>query len=67
MKMLTGLLPATEGRAELLGKPRRCARHLDQDADRLRLPIVFALRRMTVRGNLELHGRLCGIGRQGAG
>jgi ribosome-dependent ATPase len=58
MKMLTGLLPATEGRAELLGKPVDA-----QDiATRMRVGYVsqsFSLYdELSVRGNLELHGRL---------
>ena len=62
MKMLTGLLPATEGRAELLGKPVD-ARDI---STRTRIGYVsqaFSLyEELSVRGNLELHGRLCGIG-----
>jgi ribosome-dependent ATPase len=65
MKMLTGLLPATEGRAELLGKPVD-ARDI---STRTRIGYVsqsFSLyEELTVRGNLELHGRLCGIGGKG--
>ncbi len=58
MKMLTGLLPATEGRAELLGKPVDA-----QDiATRMRVGYVsqsFSLYdELSVRANLELHGRL---------
>ncbi|MFN3627754.1 MAG: ATP-binding cassette domain-containing protein, partial [Parvibaculum sp.] len=58
MKMLTGLLPASEGRAELLGKPVDA-----QDiASRMRIGYVsqaFTLYdELTVRANLELHGRL---------
>ncbi|MCP4559212.1 MAG: ribosome-associated ATPase/putative transporter RbbA [Bosea sp.] len=67
MKMLTGLLPATEGRAELLGKPVD-ARDI---STRTRIGYVsqsFSLyEELTVRGNLELHGRLCGIGGKGLG
>ncbi len=61
MKMLTGLLPATEGHAELLGKPVD-ARDI---MTRTRIGYVsqsFSLyEELSVRGNLELHGRLCGI------
>lgn len=58
MKMLTGLLPASEGRAELLGKPVNA-----QDiATRMRVGYVsqsFSLYdELSVRANLELHGRL---------
>lgn len=61
MKMLTGLLPASEGRAELLGKPVNA-----QDiANRMRVGYVsqsFSLYdEISVRANLELHGRLCRI------
>ncbi|MGQ2916812.1 ribosome-associated ATPase/putative transporter RbbA [Rhizobium oryzihabitans] len=67
MKMLTGLLPATEGHAELLGKPVD-ARDI---STRTRIGYVsqsFSLyEELTVRGNLELHGRLCGIGGKGLG
>ncbi|MBN9277757.1 MAG: ABC transporter ATP-binding protein, partial [Hyphomicrobium sp.] len=61
MKMLTGLLPVTEGHAELLGKPVN-ARDI---MTRTRIGYVsqsFSLyEELSVRGNLELHGRLCGI------
>lgn len=58
MKMLTGLLAANEGRAELLGKPVNA-----QDiATRMRVGYVsqsFSLYdELSVRANLELHGRL---------
>ncbi len=58
MKMLTGLLPASEGRAELLGQPIDA-----QDiATRMRVGYVsqsFSLyEELSVRANLELHGRL---------
>ena len=61
MKMLTGLLPASEGRAELLGKPVNA-----QDiANRMRVGYVsqsFSLYdEISVRANLDLHGRLCRI------
>jgi ribosome-dependent ATPase len=61
MKILTGLLPASEGRAELLGKPVNA-----QDiATRMRVGYVsqsFSLYdEISVRANLELHGRLCRI------
>lgn len=58
MKMLTGLLPASEGRAELLGKPID-ARDI---ATRMRIGYMsqaFSLyEEISVRANLELHGRL---------
>ena len=44
MKMLTGLLGITEGRAELLGTSRRGERP-DPHAGRLHVAIIFALRR----------------------
>ncbi|QIG47172.1 ribosome-associated ATPase/putative transporter RbbA [Nordella sp. HKS 07] len=58
MKMLTGLLPASEGRAELLSKPVDA-----QDiATRMRVGYMsqtFSLyEEISVRANLELHGRL---------
>jgi ribosome-dependent ATPase len=61
MKMLTGLLPANEGRAELLGKPVNA-----QDiANRMRVGYVsqsFSLYdEISVHANLMLHGRLCRI------
>lgn len=58
MKMLTGLLPASEGKASLLGQPidaqdietRRRVGYMSQS---------FSLyRELTVRQNLELHARL---------
>ncbi|MFZ5673228.1 MAG: ribosome-associated ATPase/putative transporter RbbA [Pseudomonadota bacterium] len=61
MKMLTGLLPATEGHAQLLGRPVD-ARDI---TTRRRIGYVsqsFSLyEELSVRGNLELHGRLFGI------
>ncbi len=61
MKMLTGLLPATEGHATLLGKSVD-ARDI---STRTRIGYVsqsFSLyEELSVRGNLELHGRLCDI------
>ena len=58
MKMLTGLLPVTEGQAELLGRPVEA-----QDlATRLKVGYMsqgFSLyEELTVRANLELHARL---------
>jgi ribosome-dependent ATPase len=58
MKMLTGLLPVSEGHAELLGKPVDA-----QDiATRMRVGYMsqsFSLyEEISVRANLELHGRL---------
>jgi ribosome-dependent ATPase len=58
MKMLTGLLPASEGRAELLGQPVSGV----GIAARLRVGYMsqsFSLyEELTVRANLELHARL---------
>jgi ribosome-dependent ATPase len=58
MKMLTGLLPASEGRAELLGSPIE-AHDL---STRLRIGYMsqsFSLyEELSVRANLELHARL---------
>ncbi|WP_370678270.1 ribosome-associated ATPase/putative transporter RbbA [Pleomorphomonas sp. PLEO] len=58
MKMLTGLLPATEGTAELLGSPVDAA----DISIRLRVGYVsqsFSLYdELTVRANLTLHARL---------
>ena len=58
MKMLTGLLPATEGRAELLGK----AVDAQDIATRMRIGYMsqsFSLyEEISVRANLQLHGRL---------
>lgn len=61
MKMLTGLLRASEGRAELLGKPVNA-----QDiTTRMRVGYMsqsFSLYdEISVRANLELHGQLCRI------
>ena len=64
MKMLTGLLPATEGSARLFGEPldardmavRRRVGYMSQG---------FSLYRdLTVRQNLELQGQLFDLGRQ---
>jgi ribosome-dependent ATPase len=61
MKMLTGLLPATEGEAFLLGKPVD-ARDISM---RMRVGYMsqsFSLYdELSVRANLELHGRICRI------
>ena len=58
MKMLTGLLPASEGRAELLGKPVDAS----DIATRMRIGYMsqaFSLyEEISVRANLVLHGRL---------
>ncbi|MGQ9368349.1 ribosome-associated ATPase/putative transporter RbbA [Azospirillum sp. ST 5-10] len=58
MKMLTGLLPASEGRAELLGRPVAAG----DLATRLRVGYVsqsFSLyEELSVRANLDLHARL---------
>lgn len=58
MKMLTGLLGATEGRALLLGRPVEAA----DLATRMRVGYMsqsFSLyEELTVRANLELHARL---------
>ena len=67
MKMLTGLLPATAGRAELLGEPITQPR-LEQ---RLRIGYMsqgFSLyEELSVRANLELHGKLYQIPTDGIG
>ena len=65
MKMLTGLLGITEGRARLLGRPVEAA----DMATRLRVGYMsqsFSLyEELTVRANLELHARLYRVpGRQ---
>jgi ribosome-dependent ATPase len=58
MKMLTGLLGATEGRAELLGRPVEAS----DLTTRMRVGYMsqsFSLyEELTVRGNLDLHARL---------
>src|SRR6516164_4930300 len=64
MKMLTGLLPVSEGRAQLLGQPIDA-----QDlATRMRVGYMsqsFSLyEELSVRANLELHGRLFRIPEQ---
>ncbi|MDN7672482.1 ATP-binding cassette domain-containing protein [Burkholderia oklahomensis] len=67
MKMLTGLLPATEGDAQLFGKPvdpkdintRRRVGYMSQ---------AFSLySELTVRQNLVLHARLFGVPAAGIG
>jgi ribosome-dependent ATPase len=67
MKMLTGLLPASEGEALLLGKPVNAS---DMSA-RLRVGYMsqsFSLyTELTVSQNLELHGRLFHLGEKAAG
>lgn len=64
MKMLTGLLPASEGRARLFGREVEP----DDIATRRRVGYMsqsFSLYgELTVRQNLELHARLFGIPRQ---
>lgn len=58
MKMLTGLLPASEGAAELFGKPVD-ARDLETRKRVGYMSQSFSLYgELTVRQNLELHGRL---------
>ena len=61
MKMLTGLLEISEGRAELLGRPVEAA---DLNT-RMRVGYMsqsFSLyEELTVRANLELHARLYGV------
>jgi ribosome-dependent ATPase len=58
MKMLTGLLPATQGRAELLGSP------VDAADLRMRQRVGYMSQsfslygELTVRGNLDLHAKL---------
>jgi ribosome-dependent ATPase len=58
MKMLTGLLPASEGRAELLGRPVEAG----DIETRMRVGYMsqsFSLyEELSVRANLELHARL---------
>jgi ribosome-dependent ATPase len=58
MKMLTGLLPVSEGRAELLGKPVDAG----DIATRMRVGYMsqsFSLyEELSVRANLELHAKL---------
>ncbi|MDO4640240.1 MAG: ribosome-associated ATPase/putative transporter RbbA [Neisseria sp.] len=62
MKMLTGLLPATEGSAELLGQPINAGNL----ATRMRVGYMsqaFSLyEELTVRQNLELHAKLYQMG-----
>jgi len=61
MRMLTGLLPATEGEAKLFGKP------IDGNSMEMRKNLgymtqLFSLyNELTVRQNLELYARLYGI------
>ena len=61
MRMLTGLLPATEGTAKLFGEP------IDGDSMEMRKNLgymtqLFSLyNELTVRQNLELYARLYGI------
>ena len=66
MKMLTGLLDATEGTAELLGQPVDAG----NIATRMRVGYMsqaFSLyEELTVRQNLELHARLYQMGDKGA-
>ncbi|MDF2114196.1 ribosome-associated ATPase/putative transporter RbbA, partial [Roseiarcaceae bacterium H3SJ34-1] len=61
MKMLTGLLQPSEGRAELLGKPANA----QEIATRMRVGYMsqsFSLYdEISVRANLKLHGQLCRI------
>jgi ribosome-dependent ATPase len=58
MKMLTGLLPATEGRAWLLGKPVG-ARDIEVRLGVGYMSQTFSLyEELSVRGNLELHAHL---------
>ncbi len=61
MKMLTGLLPATEGQAWLLGKPVD-AGDLDTRRRVGYMTQAFSLYgELTVRQNLELHAKLFGV------
>ena len=66
MKMLTGLLPVTEGTAELLGQPIDAG----DMATRMRVGYMsqaFSLyEELSVRQNLELHARLYQMGKAGA-
>ena len=58
MKMLTGLLPATEGRARLFGRPVN-PRDLDTRRRIGYMSQAFSLyAELTVRQNLDLHARL---------
>ncbi|SMX48868.1 ribosome-associated ATPase/putative transporter RbbA [Maliponia aquimaris] len=64
MKMLTGLLPATEGEAWILGKPVD-AQNLDTRRRVGFMSQSFSLYgELTVRENLLLHARLFHLGRQ---
>ena len=59
MKMLTGLLPASEGRARLFGQRGRSARHGRRaTASATCRRRSRSIRELTVRQNLELHARL---------
>jgi ribosome-dependent ATPase len=58
MKMLTGLLPASEGRAELLGRPIE-AQNIETRLHVGYMSQSFSLyEELSVRANLELHARL---------
>ncbi len=58
MKMLTGLLPASEGRAELLGKPIEVS-DIDTRLNIGYMSQSFSLyEELSVRANLDLHARL---------
>ena len=66
MKMLTGLLDATEGSAELLGQP------VDAGGMAVKMRVgymsqAFSLyEELSVRRNLDLHARLYQMGAKGA-
>ena len=57
MKMLTGLLPASEGRAELLGRPVERATSIPACGSAT-CRSRSSVRGMSVRANLDLHARL---------
>ena len=58
MKMLTGLLPATEGEAFLLGKPIDAADLSSRNRVGYMSQSFSLYTELTVRQNLELHARL---------
>lgn len=64
MKMLTGLLPASEGKVQLFGRPLD-ARDMDTRRRVGYMSQTFSLySELTVRQNLVLHGQLFGIATQ---
>ncbi len=58
MKMLTGLLPATEGEAQLFGEIGRCREPRDPQSGRLHVTGVLALWRTDRGPEPRLHARL---------